>query len=128
MNASMWPLWHFTATAVRAVDGDTLRVMIDQGFYDYTIVDLRLLGMNAPEVVGEEKVAGLASRDALWRFVEGKTLYVESYKGQRSFARWLADVYVDDGTGTGNLLDVGTLMVEAGFATDASPTGAERGD
>lgn len=48
-------------TVVRVIDGDTLMVRCDLGFGLYALLDVRLAGLDAPEVVGAERAAGLAA-------------------------------------------------------------------
>lgn len=47
-----------TAKIVKVVDGDTLRVNINQGFGGSLIADVRLLGIDTPEPRGPEGAAG----------------------------------------------------------------------
>jgi len=53
--------WVYRARALRAVDGDTLDVELDQGLHTRRLERLRLLGVNAPEVHGPSRDAGLAA-------------------------------------------------------------------
>jgi endonuclease YncB( thermonuclease family) len=46
---------------VTAHDADTQRYLADLGFGLYALLDVRLAGLNAPEVVGEQRAAGLAA-------------------------------------------------------------------
>ena len=46
------------ADLVRVIDGDTLRVRVDLGWSTHRIEDVRLAGINTPEVRGPEKAAG----------------------------------------------------------------------
>lgn len=46
------------AKVLRVIDGDTLRVEIDQGFGCFIVADVRLVGVNTPENRGIERVAG----------------------------------------------------------------------
>lgn len=42
-------MWNYRAKLVRAVDGDTIDVEIDLGFYNFSRQRLRLLGIDTPE-------------------------------------------------------------------------------
>lgn len=58
--------WTFPARGLRAVDGDTIDVIIDQGMHNQRHERLRLLGVNTPERKGATRGAG----DAAWMFTE----------------------------------------------------------
>jgi micrococcal nuclease len=68
--------WVFNAHLRKVVDGDTLDAMLDAGLHGYRVARLRILGVNAPEVHGASRPAGLAA-----------TAYVVA---------WLATVPADD--------------------------------
>lgn len=55
------PSDHFVRSAelVKIVDGDTLRLQIDQGWNTTITDDVRLIGINTPENRGNERLAGL---------------------------------------------------------------------
>lgn len=42
----------YPARLVRVVDGDTVDLMVDQGFRSYRQERVRLIGVNTPEIVG----------------------------------------------------------------------------
>lgn len=90
--------WVFTATLRRVIDGDTLDMDIDQGMHAHRIERLRLLRVNAPEMHGDTKVAGEASKnyviawfDALL-FTSGSSIVIQTYKSD-VFGRYLAEVW-----------------------------------
>lgn len=101
---------------VRVVDGDTIDVDIDLGFYVWIRKQrIRLLDIDAPEVRGESKEAGLAASEYLKGLIDGKTVIIRTAKGKDgvdrddSFGRWLATIYLDG-------LDVNEEMMRAGHA------------
>ena len=55
-------LWVYRASWERVIDGDTVDARIDAGFRNYRRERLRFLGVNAPEMRGPTRDAGLASR------------------------------------------------------------------
>lgn len=59
-------------------DGDTFTCQLDLGFDITFTVNVRLLGVNAPEVTGPEKEAGLAVLEVVRRWIAGKDLRVDS--------------------------------------------------
>ncbi len=90
-----FPLYRYRGTAVRAIDGDTLLVNLALGLRVTITVELRLARIDAPEVVGVNRAAGEVARDALWPIVQGKTLYIETFRDRRSFTRYIAEVWVE---------------------------------
>jgi len=101
---------------VRVIDGDTVVARLtsvckqefDFGFYmkdqvtqTHTVdINLRLAGINTPEIRGEQKEAGLVSKDALIymlgeRFkAKGGQLRVVTHKPGKYGGRWIATLYM----------------------------------
>jgi len=80
-----------------------IRVTIDLGFgvtlngYDGKGVSLRLYGLNTPEVRGEEKEAGLISRDRLRERILGKDVILKTFKDATGkYGRYIAEIYLED--------------------------------
>lgn len=115
---SQWPLYHYRGVVDRIVDGDTIQVLISLGCHAYTMRRVRLLGYNAPEVVGVNRAAGLASASALEHIIPvGSRVYLETYLDRASFDRLLAHVYAP---GSGDeLLDVAAAMIAGGHGVAA---------
>ena len=56
-------MWDYRAKLKRIVDGDTLEVIIDVGFHGTQTEQLRLLGVNTPEMKAlKEKIDIKVSR------------------------------------------------------------------
>lgn len=113
-------LYEYRAIVDSIYDGDTVRCSIDLGFGIWRRDEpLRLLGINAPEVRGEKREAGIASRDALRTRILGKLVWlrtvrptVENFPGQDmrdKYGRYLATIWDEEG-------DVNAWMVEQGHA------------
>lgn len=100
-------LYTYKATVIRVIDGDTLDVCIDIGFYSKIVLRLRLRGINAPEIT---TAAGRrAKRYVEKRIPPGSVIVMKTYKydqdeiklakpfnplrGKEKFGRFLADVY-----------------------------------
>jgi micrococcal nuclease len=71
-------LYHYKATVLRVVDGDTAWLRIDRGYREFFETSCRLYGINAPEL--STGAPGAQSRDWLAQRITGKTLYVKSEK------------------------------------------------
>ena len=55
-------MFEYAAKVVDVIDGDTVKLDVDLGFSIRQRMSLRLYGINTPEVVGEQKAAGLAAK------------------------------------------------------------------
>lgn len=97
-------------------DGDTLSVLVDTGFGLMTEVDIRVYGIQAPELHGADKAAGNAALAFIKTLIsEGTsvritTLLATTGEQQRTFTRFVAQVEFDGGK------DLATLMVGSGHA------------
>jgi len=103
----------YSAVVTDVYDGDTISVEIDLGFDMLKRgVRLRLAGINAPEVRGESRSAGIASRDFLRNLVESANnqVVIKTVKDStEKYGRYLAYLYVDN-------ICVNDLLVVKGFA------------
>ena len=96
------PTYLYKANVVRAVDGDTIDVDIDLGFYTWIKRQrIRLVKINAPEPKLDTKSAGDAATKYLEDRIEGRQVILRSIKatdgGEKKgkFGRWLGTVYLD---------------------------------
>ena len=85
---------------VRSIyDGDTIRVDIDLGFgVILSDQSLRLLGLDTPEIRGEERTHGLISRNfVVERIPVGSYITITTVKDRKEkFGRYLATVFYGD--------------------------------
>lgn len=89
-------LYTYAAKLVRVVDGDTVHLDLDLGFYQWREgQSYRLLRVNAPEM---STVEGGAAKVALEGFLAGKTLVAHTEKSDH-FGRFLADITATDAAG-----------------------------
>lgn len=114
MSAAGFPLYHYRATVLRVIDGDGIEVSIDLGLRLYHTVQIRLAGIDAPELSGPSRPAGIEAAVALGDLVRGKQVYLRTRKDGRSFSRYVADCSVEDANGT--LIDVAEALIAAGHA------------
>jgi micrococcal nuclease len=85
----------YKAVVTEIYDGDTIKIDWDLGagvvLRNQTI---RMYGINAPEIKGENKEKGLFARDNLRVLILGKEVTIRTYKdGKEKYGRWLAEVY-----------------------------------
>lgn len=113
-------LWFYRAFVIRVVDGDTAILYTDLGKHEYSIMKVRLAGIDAPELrprVGsqeqraQEKVLAEKATNRLKALIEGKEIVIRTEKTGK-FGRWLAHLYLPEN------LDVtaNALLLEEGLA------------
>lgn len=101
---------------VRVHDGDTLRVRVDTGFGQSFTFDLRLAGIDAPELGepgGDAARAELVALTAQGPLVAETHRRIETGTEVRSFTRWVGRLIVADER------DAGAVLVSAGLARGA---------
>lgn len=87
----------YEALVTKVHDGDSIEVQIDLGFKIYITRWLRLSGLDAPELRGEEREEGEASRDWLEKQIKGKKITVHTIKDKKGkYGRYLAKLYIDE--------------------------------
>lgn len=118
-------LWRFRARVVRVIDGDTVVILADTGFYGRHEVTLRLADVWAPELGSPEgELARNRLTDLLTVNPTGWNLRVVTRQKatviaeQQSFARYVGDLFVVQPE-TGRLIDVGQAMIAHGYGKGA---------
>lgn len=85
--------YDYKAEVVRVVDGDTIRFRVDVGFYMTFEENFRLLGINTPEIRGEERPEGLKAKEFVIETLSKiEFVRIETSKTGK-YGRWLANVY-----------------------------------
>ena len=93
----------YKARVLSVYDGDTIRVEIDLGFGlkwtgDGKGVQIRLQGINSPELRGNEKTSGILSRDWLKKEIDGRDIILKTIKDStEKYGRYLGVVFTTDG-------------------------------
>lgn len=116
----MRPVYVYRAEVLDVHDGDTFKLRVDLGFRCAVTIQCRLHGVNCPELNTPEGKAARAFVASLLGASGGAgsvydPVVIESYKDQRSFERWVCDVWLLDDR---SLADV---LVEAGHAHRITP-------
>jgi len=89
-------MYQYKATCTRVIDGDTIELVVELGFYVKTIIRGRLVGYDAAELFsGTNRELALEHKLYLESLVLNKKLIVETYKDKQSFNRWLVIVSHD---------------------------------
>jgi len=85
-------MYEYQATVVQIIDGDTFIASVDMGFYTYSHQHFRLLGYEAPETDGPEKLIGVLAKAKLEELMPVGTIVLVRVEKADSFGRWLAEV------------------------------------
>lgn len=105
----------YTARVVDVYDGDSVTLDVDLGFH-MTLhgAKMRLIGIDTPELRGEERPQGLVVRDWLRELVLGQTVLIQTEKdATEKYGRWLCVLYarLDD-----QWVNVNQLLLDQGMA------------
>lgn len=77
-------------------DGDTMTVIVDLGWSTHRVVELRLLGLDTPEVTGSSKVAGQAVRDFVIKWLSKPNGLIVKSTEIDKYGRSIAVIYNND--------------------------------
>ena len=102
-------LYWYKAYVTDVHDGDSITVDIDLGFkMTMNHTKLRLANIDAPEIRGSERPAGLISRDWLRDKILNKWVTLNTVKDRTGkYGRYLAYVYLDGENLNDTMLDEG---------------------
>jgi micrococcal nuclease len=104
-------MYDYKATIVRVIDGDTVLMDVDLGFYTYSRMSCRLAGLNAIEL---NQPGGSQARTHLTTLLpQGTAVVVQSVKPDKYAGRF--DAIVTSGTGGGSV-NINDTMVADGYA------------
>ncbi len=98
----MQPCYRYLAELDRVIDGDTLDVVIDLGFYIRIKERIRLEGVDTPEIYGvpqdsEEYRRGMEAKEYVERRLnENNNMMIIETRKLGKWRRWLAKVYLLD--------------------------------
>ncbi len=110
----------YKAKLVRVVDGDTVFLAIDLGFRVEMVLDIRLAGLNTPEIVGANQEQGLAAKKELERLLSLGPLTVFTAKAEK-YGRWLGTITVSPPKATP--INVNQWLLSHGLAKPYDGTG-----
>lgn len=104
--------YHYDCKIVRVVDGDTVELDIDLGFNVTIRETCRLRGINAPEMRGASRPAGIKSKTALEKMIKAvRQMTCWTHKDKRGkYGRMLVTLFDDMNR------EINTEMVTQGFA------------
>jgi micrococcal nuclease len=109
-------LYFYKAKIVSVYDGDTCRADIDLGLKIWVHNEkLRLSRIDAPELRGAQRSAGLASRDFLRQMILEKEVFIQTFKDKEGkYGRYLVEIWLKNKQGTWD--NINDLIVQNGHA------------
>lgn len=102
---------------VKVYDADTITVIVDLGFNVSVKEVFRLVGINAPEVRGDEREEGLIARDWLRErvFTAYETdceIIIKTQKDRKGkYGRWLGELFIDG-------ININEQLIAEGYAVE----------
>ena len=90
-------MYEYNAIVNEIYDANSITVTVELGFDVYTIINLKLSGICAPAIYGEDKPYGLASRNKLRELILNKHVIVKSFKTTKNGKHtYSADVFYNN--------------------------------
>lgn len=90
----------YPVRVLRVIDGDTWQVSVSVGFYADVRVTIRLLGIDCPEMHGEDAKRGQAAKAYVKALIEKRGPWMMAHiAGRDAFGRWLAHVEIPGANG-----------------------------
>jgi len=109
-------MYIYKATVLRVIDGDSLITLLDLGCHVTIEKSIRLYGINAPEMRGDTKLAGMEARDFLSEQVINKQIFIQTFKDKtEKYGRLLGKLYLSDPSSDA-ASTINDLMIASGHA------------
>ena len=104
-------MYEYNAKILSVYDGDgVFDAEIDMGMNLFQRKDIRLFGVDTPEMRGEYKEAGKVVRDFVRNLILNKTVLIITQKDKTGkYGRLLASVIIED-------MDLAQLLLDKGYA------------
>jgi micrococcal nuclease len=101
-------VFYYLAKCKQVTDGDTIKLIVDQGFGIFNDTIFRFYKFDAPEITSKdplEAARGEKAKEYLVSLIEGKTIEVKTYKDKKEkYGRYLCEVFLRDANN--DLIDV----------------------
>lgn len=106
-----FPSRTFRAYCMEVIDGDTFRLLVDIGFYNFSYVTIRLLDVDTPEIFSphspNEFALGMRAKEKVQELIEHKQVIIATKKDATTLGRFVAVVSYWNGIGWS---DLGTTL------------------
>ena len=102
-------LYNYKCLVINVVDGDTMDVQIDLGFGVKFEHRIRILNYDSPEIYGkvlkEEKEIGKQAKILAKKLLLNQEVIITTHKKKGKYGRYLADIFIEQETGSVNIND-----------------------
>jgi len=104
-------MYRYRAEVIDVYDGDTVTVDVDLGLCIWVRRQkIRLYGIDAPELRGEDRGIGIKVRDWLRNRIANKRIVLETIKDEKGkFGRWLGKIWIDGVCVNDEMLELGLV-------------------
>ena len=115
-------LYTYKAKVIKAYDADTVTLLIDLGLNTFRKESVRLADIDAPEMRGEEREAGIISRDALREKILDKDVLIKTKKDKSGkYGRFIVTIFlpyeiITEAEGESGLININDWLVENKYA------------
>lgn len=107
-------MYEYKAKIISVYDGDTVTAIAELGFHASMKIKIRLVGIDTPEIRGEEREQGLISKDRMVELILDKEVIVKTYKDKKGkYGRWLGEIYLPESF---PIKSVNQIMLDEGLA------------
>lgn len=116
--------YHYSAKVVDIHDGDTIKVDIDLGFgIILKNQTFRFFGINAPEIHGDTKTAGMKTTAYVQEILTDKEIIIVTIKDEKEkFGRWLGRIFYQKDT---EWINLNQELINKGLAVKFMDDGEE---
>lgn len=103
----------YEANLISVYDGDTVTMQVHLGINTYRVEKIRLYGIDAPEIRGEEREEGLVSKAALEKKLRDKDVILETIKNDKrgKYGRLLGILHIGEE-------NINEWMIKEGYAEE----------
>ena len=116
-------LYNYKAIVTDVYDGDSITINIDLGFgIELKKQKIRLHNLNAPEIRGENREAGIVSRDALREKILNREIFIETIKDKKGkYGRWIGIIWlpftrITESEGESSLENINEWLINNNYA------------
>ena len=110
-------MYEYKAKILSVYDGDGVYdAQVDMGMNLFQRKDIRLYGVDTPEMRGEQREAGIVVRDFVRELILNEDVVIHTYHDKTGkYGRLLADIHIisDDGL---DYKDLSDILLEKGYA------------
>lgn len=106
-----------TVTAEFIVQAEAMILGVKTKIEQTKTEQVRLYGLDAPELRGDERKEGIRSRDALRKMIDGHVVVIETDNDKRGkYGRLIGTIFKED---NGKMINVNDWLIRNGYAREA---------